>query len=36
MMGFNVTIPHKESIMGKLCCLDEEAEKVGSEHYCED
>jgi shikimate dehydrogenase len=30
VMGFNVTIPHKESIMGKLCCLDEEAEKVGA------
>ena len=30
VMGLNVTIPHKESIIEKLCCLDEEAEKVGA------
>ena len=30
LMGLNVTIPHKESIIDSLCCLDESAKEVGA------
>ena len=30
LIGLNVTIPYKQSIISKLCCLDEEAEAIGA------
>ncbi len=30
LVGLNVTIPHKENIIPKLCCLDEEAAAIGA------
>ena len=30
LMGLNVTIPHKQSIISKLCCLDEDAQAIGA------
>ena len=30
LIGLNVTIPHKEKIISKLCCLDEEAAAIGA------
>ena len=30
LIGLNVTIPHKESIIDSLCCLDETAKEVGA------
>ena len=30
LIGLNVTIPHKQSVIDKLCCLDEEAKAIGA------
>ena len=30
LIGLNITIPHKQSVMDKLCCIDEEAKAIGA------
>ena len=30
LIGLNVTIPHKQSVIDKLCCIDEEAKAIGA------